>query len=74
MKDVDDQSTASEMKNGFTFTTPNEDALNGALDRAIKYHRERATWWEALTSKVMAMDFSWEKASERYIDLYKIIE
>jgi starch synthase len=74
VKDVDDDNIASERKNGFTFTTPSEESLNGALDRAIKYHRERATWWDGLTAKIMTMDFSWQKSASSYLDLYKFIE
>ena len=71
VKDVDDENIASEKQNGFVFAGADEGSLNGALDRAIKYHKERASWWEGLTSKIMQMDFSWRSSASKYIDLYR---
>ena len=50
-----------------------EGALNGALDRAIKYYKERPTWWHEMSAKVADLDFSWDRSSEDYVALYRSI-
>mmetsp|Transcript_2521 Transcript_2521/g.6005 ORF Transcript_2521/g.6005 Transcript_2521/m.6005 type:complete len:195 (-) Transcript_2521:129-713(-) len=72
VKDVDDDNISGDKQNGFVFAGADEGSLNEALDRAIKYHKERASWWDALCSKIMRMDWSWQSSAEQYIDLYRI--
>ncbi|GBG91694.1 hypothetical protein CBR_g53508 [Chara braunii] len=48
-----------------------QSGLNFALDRALGYFMESREWWTELVTKVMQMDFSWDKPCEEYIDLYQ---
>ena len=73
IKDVDDSAVPEEQKNGFVFDGADEGALNGALDRAIKYYKERPTWWHEMSAKVADLDFSWDRSSEDYVALYRSI-
>jgi glycogen synthase len=70
--DVDGDIVTEEKRNGFTFNEPNEEALAGALDRALDYYNEKPQWWADLVSKVMSIDFSWDAAPiDQYIKLYE---
>ena len=44
--------------------------MDGALDRALKYYRERPEWWASTVQRAMGQDFSWEKSSEEYLQIY----
>eukprot|EP00475_Leptophrys_vorax_P045053 TRINITY_DN9247_c0_g2_i1.p2 TRINITY_DN9247_c0_g2~~TRINITY_DN9247_c0_g2_i1.p2 ORF type:complete len:253 (+),score=14.62 TRINITY_DN9247_c0_g2_i1:102-761(+) len=68
--DVDDPSIPMERRNGFTFTAPDFNALNYALDRGLSSYYERREWWEQLVERTMRMDFGWEQSSRQYEDLY----
>jgi ADP-glucose type glycogen/starch synthase len=70
--DVDGDIVTEEKRNGFTFNEPTEEALAGALDRALDYYNEKPQWWADLVSKVMSIDFSWDAAPiDQYIKLYE---
>ena len=73
VKDVDDDSLPSQMQNGFVFGGADEASLNTALDRAIKYFKDRPLWWEALSMKIMKTDYSWRRSARSYIDIYKSV-
>ncbi|CAI7729476.1 unnamed protein product [Closterium sp. NIES-53] len=70
--DVDDGGN-KEKANGFVFDGIGEDALDSALSRAVKYYKDRPEWWQQLTSTVMSIDNSWNKAAKEYISLYNSI-
>ncbi|GJP54396.1 hypothetical protein CLOM_g13488 [Closterium sp. NIES-68] len=70
--DVDDGGN-TEKGNGFVFDGINEQALDSALSRAVKYYKDRPEWWQQLTSTVMSIDNSWNKAAKEYIALYDSI-
>ncbi|CAI5480830.1 unnamed protein product, partial [Closterium sp. Yama58-4] len=70
--DVDDEGN-KDKANGFVFDGIGEDALDSALSRAVKYYKDRPEWWQQLTSKVMSIDNSWNKAAKEYISLYDSI-
>ncbi|CAI5960805.1 unnamed protein product [Closterium sp. NIES-65] len=70
--DVDDGGN-KEKANGFVFDGIGEDALDSALSRAVKYYKDRPEWWQQLTSTVMSIDNSWNKAAKEYISLYDSI-
>ncbi|CAI9293097.1 unnamed protein product [Lactuca saligna] len=68
--DVDDDTIPIQVRNGFTFVTPDEHAFNGAFDRAFKYYKNDSEGWEELMKKVMNIDFSWDTSASQYEELY----
>ncbi len=56
---------------GFVFEDYSANALSDAINRAIEYYKNDK--WEALIRKVMSLDFSWKKSSEKYAELYQRI-
>lgn len=68
--DVDDETIPVRFRNGFTFSSPDEQGLNGALDRAIHRYKSSKKGWEELVHKVMSMDFSWDSSAAQYEELY----
>jgi starch synthase len=71
--DVDDPSMSDSKKNGFVFEGADNGALEGALDRALRYYHERKPWWQGMQEQVMDIDNSWERAGEEYVQLYRSI-
>lgn len=62
--------TVIDGKNGFTFGPPVIEALHGALDRAFETWYKAPQEWERLQSTGMAMDFSWNKPANAYLNIY----
>lgn len=69
--DVDDDTVPLQFRNGFTFSTPDEQGLNTALDRAFQNYSTDKGGWEQLVQKVMSIDFSWESSASLYEELYE---
>jgi starch synthase len=55
---------------GFVFYEFTADALYHTLDHAFDVWRDRAAWSE-LVRAGMTRDFSWERQSVRYVELYQ---
>jgi starch synthase len=55
---------------GFVFHDFTLEALAGALDQALEAWEDRSSW-ATLMQNGMAMDYSWERQSEQYLDLYQ---
>ncbi|EXB45761.1 Glycogen synthase [Morus notabilis] len=68
--DVDDDTVPVRFRNGFTFLNPDEQAVNQALDRAIKLYMNDPESWKQLVQNVMNLDFSWESSASQYEELY----
>lgn len=68
--DVDDDTIPAELRNGYTFLTPDEQGLNNALERAFNHYINNPGGWQQLVQKVMDVDFSWETSATQYEDLY----
>ncbi|KAA0052562.1 hypothetical protein IC582_017765 [Cucumis melo] len=68
--DVDDETTPTELQNGYTFLTPDEQGLNNALERAFSHYLNNPSSWQQLVQKVMDVDFSWETSAAQYEELY----
>ncbi|PPR85010.1 hypothetical protein GOBAR_AA35698 [Gossypium barbadense] len=68
--DVDDDTIPYQYRNGFTFTTPDEQGLNGALDRAFNLYNNDSETWQQLVRKDMNIDFSWHSSASQYEELY----
>ncbi|PSS28996.1 Starch synthase [Actinidia chinensis var. chinensis] len=58
--DIDDNTIPTQFRNGFTFWTPDEQGLNGALDRAFSHYMNDNQSWQQLVQKVMRIDLSWD--------------
>lgn len=69
--DLDDKTIPKEKKNGFTFMEFTSDALIKTMDRAFKFYKENSKYFNEIVKRNMALDFSWEKISNKYIDVYK---
>ncbi|MBA0569265.1 hypothetical protein Golob_006706, partial [Gossypium lobatum] len=68
--DVDDDTIPYQYRNGFTFATPDEQGLNGALDRAFNLYNNDSETWQQLVQKNMNIDFSWHSSASQYEELY----
>ncbi len=55
---------------GFQFGTATPAALAVALQRAVQRYRMPAQW-QQLVHQAMVQDFSWERAAQQYIALYR---
>lgn len=55
---------------GFKFYDYSANALLEAIQRAFHMWRDKASWAE-LIRKAMSEDFSWQKSSQQYVELYK---
>ncbi|KAJ9565507.1 hypothetical protein OSB04_001473 [Centaurea solstitialis] len=69
--DVDDDTIPVQLRNGFTFITPDEQGFNGAFDRAFNHYNSDSEGWQALIHKVMNIDFSWDTSASQYEELYQ---
>ncbi|MCP4845867.1 MAG: glycogen synthase, partial [Actinomycetia bacterium] len=55
---------------GFVFHDFTADALGATIDRALEVWDDRRSW-ATLMQNGMARDFSWERQSASYVDLYR---
>ncbi|KAG8482282.1 hypothetical protein CXB51_026986 [Gossypium anomalum] len=68
--DVNEETIPHQIRNGFTFTTPDEQGINGALERAFNFYKNNKESWKQLVQKNMNIDFSWDSSASRYEELY----
>lgn len=73
VRDVDDPGAGEERRNGFVFEEGSEAALEGALDRAVRFYKEREGFWNELVTRVMRMEWGWGKSAQAYVDLYQSV-
>ncbi len=55
---------------GIVFNDFNSEALEWALNMALDLYAEPAQW-QRMVRNGMAMDFSWEKQGEKYVEIYR---
>lgn len=55
--------------NGFTFSQQTPEALCNAIKRALRVYENKDDW-RKLVETVMKVDFSWDKSTEKYYDMY----
>ncbi|XVE88345.1 hypothetical protein DITRI_Ditri19aG0062200 [Diplodiscus trichospermus] len=67
--DVDDETIPHQFQNGFTFTNPDEQGVNSALERAFNLYKNKESW-QQLVQKDMNIDFSWDSSASQYEELY----
>jgi len=58
------------VKNGFIFAKPEKTALFGALDEALTLFSKDRNKWDSLAQAGMALDFSWNKSMNDYLQTY----
>ncbi|XP_022715603.1 probable starch synthase 4, chloroplastic/amyloplastic isoform X2 [Durio zibethinus] len=68
--DVDDDTIPHQFRNGFTFTTPDEQGVNGAFERAFNLYKNNQKSWQQLVRNDMNIDFSWDSSASQYEELY----
>ncbi|XP_009360859.2 probable starch synthase 4, chloroplastic/amyloplastic isoform X1 [Pyrus x bretschneideri] len=68
--DVDDDTVPLQFRNGYSFLTPDEQGLNGAMERAFNLYMNNPDSWQQLVQKVMNIDFSWDTSASQYEELY----
>ena len=56
--------------NGFVFRDFNGGALLDRIDRALEVYNDQAAW-RRLVMRAMGVDYSWESAAKKYIDVYR---
>lgn len=69
--DVDNSGKPSEETNGYTFEQPVNSGIESALDRAFDCWFHHPDKWHKLMINGMNIDFSWNKSSNLYLDVYK---
>ncbi len=63
--------TVQDEKNGFSFVNYNPDDLMATIKRALNAYRGSPAQWKKIVSNGMKQDWSWKKAAQSYIRLYK---
>lgn len=71
--DVDYSGKPFEATNGYVFEYPDNIGLDSALDRAMKTWFDEPEKWRKLMIQGMKIDFSWNKSSDKYLDVYNKI-
>jgi ADP-glucose type glycogen/starch synthase len=59
--------------NGFLFREFSVPAMLATLDRLLTLYTRTPDDWQALVRRGMRQDFSWRRAADRYLDLYRSI-
>ncbi|KAK9936719.1 hypothetical protein M0R45_013547 [Rubus argutus] len=59
-----------QFRNGYSFLSPDEQGLNGALERAFRHYLSKPESWRQLVQKDMNIDFSWDTSASQYEELY----
>ena len=69
--DVDHSGKPFEETNGYTFDYPDKVGFDSALDRAIDCWFHHPEKWRKLMINGMNIDFSWNKPSNEYLQIYQ---
>lgn len=72
--DIDYSTRPKEERNGYLFDYPDAAGIDSALDRAIHCWFEEPEKWRNLVIQGMKIDFSWNRSSNVYLDIYKKLE
>jgi len=71
--DVDTSGLPEVDTNGYTFDLPDIQGINSALDRAFQCWFHDPDRWRHLMIKGMNIDYSWNKPSNQYLEMYEKI-
>lgn len=69
--DIDHSKNPAETPNGYTFDAPTPAGLESALSRAIDCWFHNPEKWRHLVLSGMSIDFSWNKPSDQYLNIYQ---
>ena len=72
--DVDNSGKEFDETNGYTFDSPDAEGMYSALNRALHCWFEQPDKWRKLVVNGMNIDFSWNKSSDKYLEIYKKIK
>jgi starch synthase len=70
---IHDPQTDPKRANGFVFHEFSVPAFLAALDRLLALRSADPSGWAVLVRRGMRQDFSWRRAANRYLDLYRAI-
>ena len=70
---VHDVDQAGDNGNGFVFEGGDEGDMDGALERAINYYKEKPEWWSERSIKNMESECGWRDSAKDYVQLYNSI-
>lgn len=68
--DIDTSDKPFEERNGFTFTFPDWQGVNWALERAITCYKDHKKWQQIMKAS-LSYDSSWEKSTKQYVCIYE---
>ncbi len=68
--DTNEENLASGRANGFVFEHADPQGIWYAVDQAIRCYREQPGTWKQLMRNAMAVDHSWHRSAQEYIQLY----
>lgn len=71
ISDVDYSGKPFEETNGYVFDYPDTKGIDSALDRAIQCWFDDPEKWRNLMLNGMKIDFSWNRSSDLYLEVYK---
>ena len=71
--DANEAALASGVATGIQFSPVTVDALEEAVDRAVRLWQDRDVW-QRMQRNAMAADVSWRRSAERYAALYRSLE
>lgn len=69
--DVDHSERPLKERNGYTFDYPDAVHLDAALNRALHCWSKEPKKWHQLMLNGMNIDYSWNRSSNLYLDIYK---
>lgn len=69
--DIDQSTKPLDERNGYLFDTPDAAGIDSAMDRAIHCWFDEPDKWRHLMLNGMKIDFSWNRPSNQYLEIYK---
>ncbi len=69
--DADQHNINNGTATGVCFTEASPQALLTAIERALMLYQQPEIWRQQLMPQAMSQDFSWTRAAEQYLDLYR---
>ncbi len=69
--DNEDASTPANSRNGFSFQHSNTQEMQNTLDRAIHFYTQETTSYQSMVSRIIKLNFSWQKPAKEYLRLYQ---
>lgn len=69
--DVDNSGRKFEDTDGYTFDEPSYSGIESAMDRAFNSWFHDPDKWRKLMLNCMNIDYSWNKSSNSYVEIYK---